>query len=81
MTDPIRVGGLGLGLYIGRQIASAHGGTLTVESAPDQGATFILDLPLERRARPGYFVPGQRPKLRLRRFDPALLAGALLQRQ
>ena len=46
VTNPIRVGGLGLGLYIGRQIASAHGGTLTVESAPDQGATFVLELPL-----------------------------------
>jgi signal transduction histidine kinase len=41
-----RVGGLGLGLYIGRQIAIAHGGTLTVESDPLRGATFILDLPL-----------------------------------
>ena len=42
-----RVGGLGLGLYIGKQIAEAHGGTLTVDSAPGQGATFTLDLPLE----------------------------------
>jgi signal transduction histidine kinase len=41
-----RVGGLGLGLYIGRQIATAHGGTLTVDSAPQEGATFILELPL-----------------------------------
>ncbi len=41
-----RVGGLGLGLYIGRQIAIAHGGTLTVDSDPLRGATFVLDLPL-----------------------------------
>jgi len=42
-----RVGGLGLGLYIGWQIAVAHGGTLSVESEPRRGATFTLDLPLE----------------------------------
>jgi signal transduction histidine kinase len=46
VSNRSRVGGLGLGLYIGRQIATAHGGTLTVESAPQQGATFVLELPL-----------------------------------
>jgi signal transduction histidine kinase len=40
-----RVGGLGLGLYIGRQIAAAHGGTLRVVSEPGRGSTFVLDLP------------------------------------
>ncbi|HET6147461.1 MAG TPA: MASE1 domain-containing protein [Polyangia bacterium] len=40
-----RVGGLGLGLYIGRQIVAAHGGTLRVSSDPGQGSTFVLDLP------------------------------------
>ena len=38
--------GLGLGLYLARSIAEAHGGTLAVESAPGQGATFRLMLPL-----------------------------------
>jgi signal transduction histidine kinase len=42
-----RVGGLGLGLYIGRQIAAAHGGGLSVDSKPGQGATFTLELPLD----------------------------------
>ena len=45
-----RVGGLGLGLYIGRQIALAHGGTLTVESDASTGSTFTLELPRESPA-------------------------------
>jgi len=38
--------GSGLGLAVARAIAEAHGGTLTVESAPGDGATFTLVLPL-----------------------------------
>lgn len=37
--------GLGLGLYISRQLAVAHGGELTVTSTPGQGSTFSLSLP------------------------------------
>jgi len=37
--------GSGLGLYISRAIAEAHGGTLEVSSAPGDGATFTLSLP------------------------------------
>jgi signal transduction histidine kinase len=39
--------GSGLGLFIARSIAEAHGGTLDVESAPDHGATFTLELPVD----------------------------------
>ena len=39
--------GTGLGLYIARSIAEAHGGTLDVERTP-RGATFALALPLRR---------------------------------
>lgn len=41
--------GLGLGLYLARGIAEAHGGTLTVDSTPGQGASFHLSLPLPQR--------------------------------
>ncbi|HEY1231440.1 MAG TPA: hybrid sensor histidine kinase/response regulator, partial [Ramlibacter sp.] len=37
--------GLGLCLYISRQLATSHGGELTVQSTPGQGATFSLLLP------------------------------------
>ncbi len=40
--------GLGLGLYLARGIAEAHGGTLTVSSSPGAGATFRLTLPLPK---------------------------------
>jgi len=40
-----RVGGLGLGLYIGQQIADAHGGALLVESQVGRGSRFTLELP------------------------------------
>lgn len=40
------VSGLGLGLYIVRQIVEAHHGRIELDSAPGRGATFSLLLPL-----------------------------------
>lgn len=39
------VGSTGYGLWLARAVAEAHGGTLTLTSAPGAGATFTLVLP------------------------------------
>ncbi len=39
-------GGTGLGLSIAAALVAAHSGTLTVETAPGEGATFTLRVPL-----------------------------------
>jgi len=42
---PAGVSGLGLGLFIVREIVSAHGGTVSLDSTPGRGTTFVVDLP------------------------------------
>lgn len=44
-------GGLGLGLYITRELVEAMGGAIRAKSTPGKGATFIVDLP-SKRVRP-----------------------------
>jgi nitrogen fixation/metabolism regulation signal transduction histidine kinase len=46
--------GTGLGLAIVQSVVSDHGGKIAVESAPGAGATFRIELPIERAtSRPG----------------------------
>jgi sigma-B regulation protein RsbU (phosphoserine phosphatase) len=55
LFDPFRRGdresrssntaGLGLGLYISRELVVAHGGTIDFESSPARGTTFRVTLP------------------------------------
>ncbi len=42
--------GRGIGLTLCRRIVEAHDGAITAQSAPGEGSTFIVTLPIQRRA-------------------------------
>jgi signal transduction histidine kinase len=46
-----RTGGYGLGLSICKRVMEAHGGSISVESADHQGASFVLTFPKAARSR------------------------------
>ena len=43
--------GMGLGLYISRQIIAEHGGSLSVQNSPTGGAVFTIRLPIARHTQ------------------------------
>ena len=49
LGHPHRAPGLGLGLYVAREIVSAHGGEIEATSRVGKGTSMIVRLPLARR--------------------------------
>jgi len=60
-----KMGGTGLGLHIARELVDLHHGSLGVDDAPEGGALFVVELPLEapagRAVHVGSVVPVERP--------------------
>ena len=54
-------GGLGLGLYISRQIVELHGGSITADFPPDGGTRFTVDLPIGAEYLRAERTPQQNP--------------------
>jgi signal transduction histidine kinase len=49
---PGQIGGIGVGLFLAREIITLHGGRIWFDSAKDQGTVFHVELPVS--ARPGH---------------------------
>jgi signal transduction histidine kinase len=62
-TDDRRYRGLGLGLYICRQIAEEHGGSISVDSHVGEGTTFTVRLGAVEPAATPADQPGAAPSL------------------
>lgn len=50
-VSPTHFRGLGLGLFITKEIVKLHGGKISVESKPGEGSVFTVELPLSAHRR------------------------------
>ena len=50
--------GVGLGLFIVREIVRAHGGTVAVQSSAETGTTFVVEFPVDKEAAGADWTPG-----------------------
>ncbi len=53
--------GTGIGLSIVRSVVALHNGSVTVDSVPDRGSSFIVTLPLRQPARESGDAEGNKP--------------------
>jgi len=51
-VDPQRITGMGVGLFVVKEIVQLHGGEISVESQEDLGSTFTVFLPLWPEGQP-----------------------------
>jgi signal transduction histidine kinase len=56
------VGGTGLGLAIAKSLVELHGGAISANSSPGEGATFRFVLPIAQDGRPKRKAPADRTK-------------------
>jgi signal transduction histidine kinase len=56
------VGGTGLGLAIAKSLVELHGGAISANSSPGEGATFRFVLPIAKDGRPTRTEPASRTK-------------------
>ncbi len=79
VTGPMGSGGMGLGLTIARDIASRHGGTLHLQSAPGKGSCFVFRFPKSETCARSWMVRTTQQAIEDVRPLGAPLAGILLR--